>query len=81
MKIVIYTKDKCPNCVTAKQLMTTNNLQFEERDINMSQHAFEFHATFPDIRQMPQILVDGILIGGVTGLKTYLPQILRMAQR
>lgn len=77
MKIVIYTKDGCPNCVTAKRLMDSNDLQYEERDIEMSQHAFEFYATFPHVRQMPQILVDSILIGGLAGLKTYLPVILR----
>jgi glutaredoxin 3 len=80
MKIVIYSKDKCPNCVTAKKLMTENGLQYEERDIEMSQHAFEFFATFPNVRQMPQILVDGILIGGLAGLKTYLPVIVEKSK-
>lgn len=80
MKIVIYSKDKCPNCVTAKKLMTENGLQYEERDIEMPQHAFEFFATFHGVRQMPQILVDGILIGGLTGLKTYLPTIVKKSK-
>ena len=78
MNITIYTKSNCPNCVAAKQLLKSKWLEYEEKDMDMPQNAFEFFATFPDIRQMPQIFIDGQRIGGLEGLKTYMPQILAM---
>ena len=72
MNITIYTKSNCPNCTTAKQLLKSKGLEYEERDMDMPQNAFEFYATFPDIRQMPQIFIDGQRIGGLAGLQAWL---------
>lgn len=74
MNILIYTKDNCPNCTTAKNLLKTNGLEYEERD--MAQHSADFLATFSEVRQMPQIFVNGVRIGGLAGLQAYLPDIL-----
>lgn len=74
MNIVIYTKSGCPNCVTAKNLLKTNGLHHEEYDISAYPDAF--FANFPDVRQMPQLFVNGVRIGGLAGLQAYLPDIL-----
>jgi glutaredoxin 3 len=70
--ITIYTKSNCPNCVAAKLLLQSKGMQYEERDMDMSQIAFEFFATFPDIRQMPQIFYKGERIGGLAGLREWI---------
>ena len=75
MNITIYTKSNCPNCVSAKQLLKAKGLEYEEKDMDMSQNAFEFYATFPDIRQMPQIFINGQRVGGLAGLQAALKQL------
>lgn len=75
MNIVIYTKSQCPNCVTAKALLKSKGLEFDEKDMDMPQNAFEFFATFPDVRQMPQIFIDGQRVGGLAGLQAALKQL------
>ena len=64
MNVLIYTKQKCPNCTTAKQLLRANNINYVEMDI-------EAHPEVLDdlpVRQMPQIFIDGQRVGGLAGL-------------
>lgn len=75
MNIVIYTQPNCPNCLSAKQLLKTRNLAFEEVDAqHLSRDARE--AMFgKDVRQMPQILINGQRVGGLAGLRAALEQL------
>lgn len=75
MNIVIYSKSNCPNCKTAKQLLKSKGLEYEEKDMDMPQNAFEFYATFPDVRQMPQIFISGQRVGGLAGLQQALKEL------
>lgn len=75
MNITIYTKSNCPNCVSAKQLLGSKGLEYTEKDMDMPQNAFEFFATFPDVRQMPQIFIDDQRVGGLAGLQAALTQL------
>ena len=76
MSIIVYTKSQCPNCDSAKKLLDSNGLDFIERDIGIPEWRDSFTRNFPDIRQMPQIFVNGVRIGGLAGLQAYLPDIL-----
>lgn len=76
MDIIVFTKAQCPNCVTAKKLLDEYGLDFIERSVDDPRWRDMFTRTYPDVRQMPQIFVDGTRIGGLVGLKTYLPNIL-----
>lgn len=79
MNITIYTKSNCPNCTTAKQLLKSKGLEYSERDLtNDLVKQAELFAAYPEARQMPQIFIDGQRIGGLEGLKTYMPKILAM---
>ena len=79
MNITIYTKSNCPNCVSAKQLLKSKGLEYTERDLtNDPVKQAELFAAYPEARQMPQIFIDGQRIGGLEGLKTYMPKILAM---
>ena len=75
MNIVIYTKAQCPNCVTAKQLLKSKGLEYEERNIEDPGERMSFSLLFPDIRQMPQIFIDGQRVGGLAGLQVALEQV------
>ena len=75
MKIVIYTKSNCPNCVSAKQLMKSKDLEFKEICLDNEAERVAFAVVFPDARQMPQIFIDGQRVGGFAGLQAALKQV------
>ena len=75
MKIKIYTKSQCPNCVTAKALLKSKGLGYQEVSFdNDPAKQAEFHAAYPDVRQMPQIFIDNQRVGGLAGLQAALKQ-------
>lgn len=75
MHIIIYTKDNCPNCTTAKQLLASKGMQFEERDIEVPLWFETLNMLYPEARQMPQIFIDGQRVGGLAGLQAALKQL------
>ena len=76
MNITIYTKSNCGNCVTAKQLLKSKGLEYQEFSFdNDPMREAEFHAAYPDVRQMPQIFIDSQRVGGLAGLQAALKQL------
>lgn len=75
MNITIYTKDNCPNCVTAKQLLKSKGLQYDERDIEVPLWFETLNMLHPEARQMPQIFIDNQRVGGLAGLQAALKQL------
>jgi glutaredoxin 3 len=75
MKIVVYTKSSCPNCVSAKQLLKSKNLEYKEINLDNEAERAAFTVMFPDVRQMPQIFIDGQRVGGFAGLQAALSQV------
>ena len=72
MIITIYTKSNCPNCVSAKQLLKSKGLEYEEQQLNSEQSMSMFVKDYPEARQMPQIFIDGQRVGGLAGLQAWL---------
>lgn len=67
--IVIYTKDHCPYCVKAKQLLTIKKQKFTEIDISKNpEKREEMVAKVPNARTVPQIFINGKHIGGCDDL-------------
>jgi glutaredoxin 3 len=75
MNIVIYTKSACPNCEQAKQLMQSKKLNYEERNMGDPEEYAVFAATYPELRQMPQIFINDQRVGGLAGLQAAIKQI------
>ena len=75
MKITIYSKDNCPNCVTAKQLLKSKSLPFEERNVGNPVFMDQLINTWPEAKQLPQIFIDGQRVGGLAGLQAALKQL------
>lgn len=73
MHIVIYTKSNCPNCTAAKQLLNKEKLPYTECDMDNNYVREVFTKAHPDLRQMPQIFIEGQRVGGLAGLQAYLP--------
>lgn len=74
VNIVIYTKSQCPNCVTAKALLKSKGLDYEDRDIEVPLWFESLNMLYPEARQMPQIFIDNQRVGGLTGLQAALKQ-------
>jgi glutaredoxin 3 len=75
MNIFIYTKSRCPNCVSAKQLLKSKGLKFIENDMDDESVRQAFHFAYPDVKQMPQIFIDDQRVGGLAGLQAALKQL------
>ena len=76
MNITVYTKDNCPLCTQAKQLLKAKNLPFEEVKTDASEATrFAFFSEYPDVRQMPFITINNQRVGGFAGLQAALKQV------
>ena len=69
MNIVIYTKTNCPNCTTAKRLLDSKGIGFEDRDIEVPLWFESLNMLYPEARQMPQIFINNQRVGGLAGLQ------------
>lgn len=64
-KVEIFTKWGCPYCSRAKQLLESKGVAFEEYDITMGgPKRAEMAERAPGAATVPQIFIDGILVGG-----------------
>jgi glutaredoxin len=74
MKAVVWSKYHCPYCDQAKALLTQKGIKFEEKKIGDGYTREELLEAVPTARTVPQIFLDGKLIGGFTELKKLLEQ-------
>ena len=75
MNIIIYSKDNCPNCLTAKQLLTSKNLEYIDVDVELGNRWQNMLREYPDARQMPQIFINDQRVGGLAGLQAALQKL------
>ncbi len=63
--IIIYTKDYCPYCVKAKNLLKRKGVSFKEIDItNNAELVQEMMEKSGGRKTVPQILINGKAVGG-----------------
>ena len=67
-KIVIYTKENCPYCRMAKELLSGRKLAFEEIRIDLDEAKREKMIQLSNRRTVPQIFINGQSIGGYDDL-------------
>lgn len=72
MKAVVWSKNMCPYCDQAKNLLKSKGIEFEERNINKEWTKEQLLEAVPTARTLPQIFLDGELIGGFTELRKHL---------
>jgi glutaredoxin 3 len=75
MNIVIYTKSGCPNCTTAKALLNSKGIGFEEMNLDDVDRFVEFQLCYPEAKQMPQIFIRRQRVGGLAGLQAALKEL------
>ena len=74
MTITIYSKPNCPFCVKSKALVKGLGLTYEEKmfgkDFKSPEELYE--AVGKQVRTMPQIKIDGELVGGYNQLVEFM---------
>lgn len=69
-KVEIYTKWGCPYCERAKALLDSKGVAYSEYDITLGgPKKAEMLERIPGARTVPQILIDGELVGGCDNLQ------------
>ena len=76
MKAVVWSKDACPYCVQAKNLLKLKGIEFEERNITQGTWTREqLLESVPNARTLPQIFLDDVLVGGFQELRKHLKNV------
>lgn len=75
MKATIWSKDNCQYCVQAKQLLAIKGVEYEEKKIGAGYTKEDLLEEVPTARTLPQIFLDGNLIGGFTELRKHFDQV------
>jgi glutaredoxin 3 len=74
MRATVWSKYHCPYCDQAKALLHQKGIPFEEKKIGDGYTKEELLEAVPTARTVPQIFLDGELIGGFTELKAKLTE-------
>jgi glutaredoxin len=74
MKAIVWSKYHCPYCDQAKALLKQKGIEFEEKKIGDGYTKEDLLDAVPTARTVPQIFLDGQLIGGFTELKQKLTE-------
>jgi len=70
--ITIYSKPSCNYCDQAKALLEMRGIEYNELIVGSDVTAEQLKSLVPGARSVPQIMDDGILIGGFHQLTEYL---------
>ena len=72
-QIIVYSKKNCGYCIKAKNLLTNLGLEYTEKKFeDFTDTAKLFEDIGKNVKSMPQIKVNGELIGGYNQLIEYL---------
>lgn len=71
IKTIVWSKVTCPYCDMAKTLLKNKGIVFEERMIGVNWTREQLLESIPQARTVPQIILNGVLIGGYEQLKAH----------
>lgn len=69
MQAIVWSKIDCPYCDRAKALLKMKGIEYEERVVGVGWTKEQLLEAAPSARSVPQIFIDGLLIGGYDKLK------------
>jgi glutaredoxin len=75
MKAIVWSKNQCPFCDQAKNLLKMKGIEFEERNVSKDWTKEQLLEAVPTARTVPQIFLDDNYIGGFTELKKYFEKV------
>jgi glutaredoxin 3 len=62
--VVVYTTERCSFCVRVKMLLKAREIDFEEINLAGDPEGFVALAQKTGMMTLPQVMIDGILVGG-----------------
>ncbi len=62
--IEVYSTPNCPFCVSAKALLKSKNLSFQEIDVSNNSESLQKMVKLSGLRTVPQIFINNQSIGG-----------------
>ncbi len=62
--VVVYTTGHCAYCTRVKMLLRSRGIEFREEDLSGKPDAVVELARRTGMMTLPQVFVDGILVGG-----------------
>jgi len=71
-RVTVFSKPGCPHCQRAKELLSANDLAYEEIELGSHGLSFSSLMAVTGAGTTPQIFVDGDLIGTADDLESYL---------
>ncbi len=72
MRAIVWSKNGCPYCDRAKELLDGSEIKYEERNLSAGEWTkAQLLEDVPDARTVPQIFLDGKYIGGYRELCQY----------
>jgi glutaredoxin 3 len=74
MSVIVWSKNQCPYCDQAKALLTQRGVKYEERKIGEGFTKEQLLEDVPTARSVPQIIINGKVVGGFTELKKYIDE-------
>lgn len=69
MRAIMWSKYHCTFCDQARTLLEQKGIEFEERKIGDGWTREDLLEAVPSARTVPQIFINGELVGGYTELK------------
>lgn len=72
--IIIYGKPHCPFCEKAKQLCEIRGFDYEYRQMDVDYTREQLLENFPGARTVPQIVVNGLKVGGYEEFARYVEE-------
>ena len=68
-KAIVWSKDQCPYCDQAKNLLKMKGIEFEERNVSHDWTREQLLEAVPNARTVPQIFLGEELVGGFNELR------------
>lgn len=71
MQIIVFSKNDCPYCLRTKEYLKAHNLPYTETlldDYAQRQAMYDGYGLKDGQRTVPQIVIDGVRIGGYAEL-------------
>lgn len=68
MEVIVWSKDNCPHCESAKKLLKQKGVEYQERKIGHGWTKDDLLAVAPGARSVPQIFFGEACIGGYNEL-------------
>lgn len=67
-KVILYTKEQCPYCRLAKDLLSAKQVKFDEIRVDLDADELEKMVRLSNRRTVPQIFINDQPIGGYDDL-------------